>query len=156
MSNFFDEPPAKLKAITINGAIHVESEEDAQRREDRRKQRKSRWDKSRTLSKRPWICPRLWPASQTWTKIPNLFVTDSKPKRSWNARRPWWSQPWIQARWMKNRRKYICYILKSRTNHDFSHGQIWVRKCFRNLLLNIVNVFLLRTLFPSKLTVKTF
>ena len=111
---------------------------------------------TRPLSKRPWICPRLWPASQTWTKIPNLFVTDSKPKRSWNARRPWWSQPWIQARWMKNRRKYICYILKSRTNHDFSHGQIWVRKCFRNLLLNIVNVFLLRTLFPSKLTVKTF
>jgi hypothetical protein len=46
MSNVFDPPPAKLKAITINGAIHVESEADLRRREERRKQRKSRWDKS--------------------------------------------------------------------------------------------------------------
>ena len=46
MSDLFNPPPAKLKAITINGAIHVESEDDVQRREERRKQRKSRWDKS--------------------------------------------------------------------------------------------------------------
>jgi len=46
MSNVFDPPPAKLKAITINGAILVESEADFRRREERRKQRKSRWDKS--------------------------------------------------------------------------------------------------------------
>lgn len=46
MSDLFNPPPAKLKAITINGAIHVESEDDVRRREERRKQRKSRWDKS--------------------------------------------------------------------------------------------------------------
>ena len=51
MSNLFDEPtPAKLKAITINGAIHVESAEDKQKREERRKQRKSRWDSKRSGS----------------------------------------------------------------------------------------------------------
>ncbi len=37
-------PASDLKAITINGAIRVESEEEvARRREERRKQRKSRW-----------------------------------------------------------------------------------------------------------------
>ncbi len=46
MSDLFSAPPTKLKAITINGAIHVESDDDIRRREERRKQRKSRWDKS--------------------------------------------------------------------------------------------------------------
>lgn len=36
----------ELKAITINGAITVESEEDLKRREERRKKRKSRWGSS--------------------------------------------------------------------------------------------------------------
>lgn len=46
MSNLFDQGPTapKLKAITINGAIHVESSEDIKKKEERRKQRKSRWD----------------------------------------------------------------------------------------------------------------
>jgi len=35
--------PAELKAITINGAVHVESDEDRKKREERRKNRKSRW-----------------------------------------------------------------------------------------------------------------
>ena len=34
--------PAELKAITINGAVHVESDEDRKKREERRKNRKSR------------------------------------------------------------------------------------------------------------------
>ena len=42
----FGPTPPKLKAITINGAIQVESDKDAQAREERRKQRKSRWDQS--------------------------------------------------------------------------------------------------------------
>ena len=36
--------PPKLLAITINGSITVESEEDRKKRDERRKQRKSRWD----------------------------------------------------------------------------------------------------------------
>ena len=32
----------ELKAITINGAVHVESDEDRKKREERRKARKSR------------------------------------------------------------------------------------------------------------------
>ena len=35
--------PAELKAITINGAVHVESDEDRKKREERRKNRKSRF-----------------------------------------------------------------------------------------------------------------
>jgi hypothetical protein len=35
-----------LRAITINGSIHVESEEDLRRREERRKLRKSRWGRT--------------------------------------------------------------------------------------------------------------
>lgn len=51
-SNLFDGPtPPKLKAITINGAIQVESEEDRIKREERRKQRKSRWDQSQSSKK---------------------------------------------------------------------------------------------------------
>ena len=34
--------PVELKAITINGAVHVESDEDRKKREERRKARKSR------------------------------------------------------------------------------------------------------------------
>ncbi len=41
--NVFAPVSSELKAITINGAIHVECEEDRRRREERRKQRKSRW-----------------------------------------------------------------------------------------------------------------
>ena len=37
---------SSLKAITINGAIQVESEEDAKKRQERRAKRKSRWDNS--------------------------------------------------------------------------------------------------------------
>ena len=48
MSNLF-ENPSKLKAITINGAIVVESEEDKRKRAERRAQRKSRWDNSRSV-----------------------------------------------------------------------------------------------------------
>jgi len=46
MSSLFPDGPTppKLKAITLNGAIVVESAEDAKKREERRKQRKSRWD----------------------------------------------------------------------------------------------------------------
>lgn len=52
-SNLFDGPtPPKLKAITINGAIQVESEEDRIKREERRKQRKSRWDQSQNSKKK--------------------------------------------------------------------------------------------------------
>ena len=40
--------PPKLLAITINGAITVESDEDRQKREERRKQRKSRWDSTQS------------------------------------------------------------------------------------------------------------
>lgn len=44
-SLFTDGPtPPKLKAITLNGAIVVESDEDRKKREERRKARKSRWD----------------------------------------------------------------------------------------------------------------
>lgn len=46
----FGEPPTKLKAITINGAIQVESVEDVKNREERRRQRKSRWDQSKSCS----------------------------------------------------------------------------------------------------------
>lgn len=35
----------ELRAITINGAIHVESSEDAKKRQEKRKARKSRWEK---------------------------------------------------------------------------------------------------------------
>ena len=38
--------PPKLKAITINGAIHVESEADRKKKEEKRKERKSRWDQT--------------------------------------------------------------------------------------------------------------
>ena len=72
MSNFFDEPPAKLKAITINGALHVESEEDAQRREDRRKQRKSRWDKSRTNDYNPTPEQTTMDMSKALACFPNM------------------------------------------------------------------------------------
>ena len=42
-SLFTDGPtPTKLKAITLNGAIVVESDEDRKKREERRKARKSR------------------------------------------------------------------------------------------------------------------
>ena len=42
-SLFTDGPtPPKLKAITLNGAIVVESDEDRKKREERRKARKSR------------------------------------------------------------------------------------------------------------------
>lgn len=44
-SKLFSEPAQKLRAITINGAVHVESEDDIKKREERRKQRASRWDK---------------------------------------------------------------------------------------------------------------
>ena len=45
MSNLF-EKPTNLRAITINGAIVVESDEDKRKRAERRAQRKSRWDNS--------------------------------------------------------------------------------------------------------------
>jgi len=39
------EGPKELKAITVNGAVIVESEEERQRKkEERAKKRKSRWD----------------------------------------------------------------------------------------------------------------
>ena len=47
-SNLFDTPASSLKAITINGAIVVESEEDKRKRAEKRAQRKSRWDNSKT------------------------------------------------------------------------------------------------------------
>ena len=47
MSRLFDKP-SDLKAITINGAIVVESEEDKRKRAERRAQRKSRWDNPKT------------------------------------------------------------------------------------------------------------
>lgn len=46
MSHLFDQP-STLKAITINGAIVVESDEDKRKRAERRAQRKSRWDSSK-------------------------------------------------------------------------------------------------------------
>jgi len=42
MAHLRTEESTSLKAITINGAIHVESEEDAKKREEKRKNRKSR------------------------------------------------------------------------------------------------------------------
>ena len=45
MSNLFEQP-TNLKAITINGAIVVESEEDKRRKAEKRAKRKSRWDNS--------------------------------------------------------------------------------------------------------------
>ncbi len=52
MSDLFGGPtPPKLKAITINGSVQVESEADAKAREERRKQRKSRWDNSSKVAK---------------------------------------------------------------------------------------------------------
>lgn len=50
MSNLFSQN-SKLKAITINGAIHVESAEDIKKKEERRKQRKSRWDSKNSQKK---------------------------------------------------------------------------------------------------------
>jgi hypothetical protein len=51
MADLFGGPtPPKLKAITINGSVHVESDQDAKNREERRKQRKSRWDSSQKNS----------------------------------------------------------------------------------------------------------
>ena len=47
MSNLFEQP-TNLKAITINGAIVVESEEDKRRKAEKRAKRKSRWDNSST------------------------------------------------------------------------------------------------------------
>ncbi len=42
---------SELRAITINGCIHVESDEDvARRREQRRKERKSRWGHERVVN----------------------------------------------------------------------------------------------------------
>ena len=39
------EGPKELKAITINGAVHVESEEERERkRAERAMKRKSRWE----------------------------------------------------------------------------------------------------------------
>ena len=52
MSNLF-ETPSNLKAITINGAIVVESEEDKRKRAEKRAQRKSRWDNSKTSLHEP-------------------------------------------------------------------------------------------------------
>jgi len=49
MSNLFGPPPEKLRAITINGCIVVESDNDVKRREERRKNKKSRWEKSSDL-----------------------------------------------------------------------------------------------------------
>lgn len=46
MSNLFGPPPTKLRAITINGCIVVESDNDVKRREERRKNKKSRWEKT--------------------------------------------------------------------------------------------------------------
>ena len=47
MSNLFDGPtPPKLKAITVNGAIIVESEEEAKKKAEKRKERRSRWDQT--------------------------------------------------------------------------------------------------------------
>ena len=47
MSNLFDGPtPPKLKAITINGAVIVESEEEAKKKAEKRKERRSRWDQT--------------------------------------------------------------------------------------------------------------
>ena len=38
--------PPKLKAITVNGAILVESEADRKKKEEKRKERRSRWDQT--------------------------------------------------------------------------------------------------------------
>ena len=47
MAQFLDGPtPPKLKAITINGSIQVESEDDKKNREQKRKERRSRWDQT--------------------------------------------------------------------------------------------------------------
>ena len=72
MSNVFDPPPAKLKAITINGAIHVESEADSRRREERRKQRKSRWDKSGTNDYNPTYDQTSAAMSKALACFPNM------------------------------------------------------------------------------------
>ena len=49
MAHLKDPPSSSsLRAITINGSIHVESEEDvAKRREQRRRERKSRWGRTK-------------------------------------------------------------------------------------------------------------
>ena len=46
LSKTMGDTSSGLKAITINGAIQVESAEDLQKRRERRDKRKSRWDSS--------------------------------------------------------------------------------------------------------------
>ena len=49
MAHLFEQP-TNLKAITINGALVVESDEDIRRKAEKRAKRKSRWDNSTSSS----------------------------------------------------------------------------------------------------------
>ena len=80
-SLFPDGPtPPKLKAITLNGAIVVESAEDAKKREERRKQRKSRWEVRTDMYQTPniyryacWHIRR--PVGRGWAELARAHPT---------------------------------------------------------------------------------
>jgi hypothetical protein len=95
--HLFAGPPAKLKAITINGAIHVESDDDIRRREERRRQRKSRWDKSGTNHYNPTERQTQADMAKALACFPNMDQ-NSKLVRPSNV--------------------IICYITHIQTNND--------------------------------------
>ncbi len=66
-----------LKAITINGAIVVESQEDIKRREQRRKERKSRWSRpSETV-----VCVlRIWSGPLVKISFQSNYAPQPKKK----------------------------------------------------------------------------
>jgi len=71
MVPFGSEGPTapKLKAITLNGAIVVESEEDARKRKERRLARKSRWDNKGQKAQ-----PKVAPSTSGRPTQSNLFT----------------------------------------------------------------------------------
>ena len=116
-ANTFDPPPAKLKAITINGAIHVESEDDARRRDERRRQRKSRWDKSGTNDYNPTYEQTSADMSKALACFPNMnqnskIVRDRFEAQEKQRREKMFLQPTLDASQMdeKSQKIYLLHL----------------------------------------------
>ena len=138
-ANTFDPPPAKLKAITINGAIHVESEDDARRRDERRRQRKSRWDKSGTNDYNPTYEQTSADMSKALACFPNMnqnskIVRDRFEAQEKQRREKMFLQPTLDASQMdeKSQKIYLLHLeiqdksrLLGRTDLGRFH-QYWV------------------------------
>ena len=74
MSNLFDGPtPPKLKAITINGAVIVESEEEAKKKAEKRKERRSRWDQTSRNTAPNLKGAKVFYILDTKLEIPKVF-----------------------------------------------------------------------------------